>query len=102
MIGRAITPSVSPVRYHARFFVASAAGVRGSLNANEELLDLAWYPLGEALRLPIIDVTRLLIEEVARLGPLKIEGGGSPRPTRRAFIHYRGELPTVHYETSLN
>ena len=102
MIGRAITPSASPVRYHARFFVASAAGVRGTLNANEELLDLAWYPLDEALRLPIIDVTRLLIEEVARLGPLKIESGGSPRPTRRAFIHYRGELPRVRYETSLD
>jgi 8-oxo-dGTP pyrophosphatase MutT (NUDIX family) len=98
MIGRAITPSASPVRYHARFFVASAADVRGSLAPTEELLDLAWYPVSEALGLPIIDVTRLLLEEIARLNPPGGESRLPPRPTRRAFIHYRAEKPTVEYE----
>ncbi len=62
---------------------------------------MEWDPIDEVLRLPIIDVTRLLIEEVARLGPLNTEGGGPTRPTRRAFVHYRGKLPNIKYEASL-
>lgn len=98
MIGRAITPSASPVRYHARFFVASAADVRGSMAPTEELLDLAWYPVTEALGLPIIDVTRLLLEEVARLGPPGDEPSRCVRPTRRVFVYYRCENPAVQYQ----
>ena len=97
-IGRAITPSVSPVRYHARFFVARATRARGALRANDELLDLGWYPIEEALRLPIIDVTRLMLEETQRWirSP---EGAHHEQPARRLFVHYRSERATVGYES---
>lgn len=98
MIGRAITPSVSPVRYHARFFVARATSARGTLRASDELLDLGWYPIEEALRLPIIDVTRLMLEETRRWSRTA-EGARHEQPTRRLFVHYRSEKATVGYES---
>jgi len=94
MIGRAITPSSSPVRYHARFLVADAASAVGELRANDELLDLDWYPLEQALALPAIDVTRILLEEARQIALAQ-----SPlRPARRAFIRYRGHAPIIQYE----
>jgi 8-oxo-dGTP pyrophosphatase MutT (NUDIX family) len=65
-IMRAITPVQSPIRYHARFFLAEAAAVKGSLESNGELLDLGWRPIGESLRLPIVDITQLILERLAQ------------------------------------
>ncbi len=94
MIGRAITPSLSPVRYHARFLVANADSAIGELRANDELLDLDWYPLEQALALPAIDVTKILLEEVRKIDLAQ----APPNPERRAFIRYRGSTPIVQYE----
>lgn len=63
---RAITPSSSPYRFHARFFAVEADRLQGSLQGNGELLDLAWRPLEESLRLPIVDVTEYLLRRFAR------------------------------------
>lgn len=54
---RAITPASSPLRFHARFFVAEGSSLSGELKGNGELLDLAWRPVAECLKLPIVDVT---------------------------------------------
>ena len=99
LIGRAITPSVSPVRYHARFFAADAAHARGRIQSNQELLDLAWYPIEEALGLPIIDVTRFMLEETLRWGRSNA-GWNGRQPRRRLFVRYRREIPIVGYEGS--
>ena len=97
LIGRAITPSVSPVRYHARFFVADAARARGRIRSNQELLDLAWYPIEKALALPIIDVTQFMLEETLRW--VRSDAAWNDRqPRRRLFLHYRGETPIQHYD----
>ena len=40
-IVRAITPTDSPIRFHARFFLADIASASGTLRGNGELLDLA-------------------------------------------------------------
>lgn len=69
---RAITPAQSPIRFHARFFMADASHAAGTLKGNGELLDLAWRPLREALKLPLVDVTQYLLERLAvglRAGP---------------------------------
>jgi 8-oxo-dGTP pyrophosphatase MutT (NUDIX family) len=97
LIGRAITPSASPVRYHARFFIADSATVRGEMRSNGELLDLAWYPIDEALRLPIIDVTRFMLEE-ARTAEGASDAVGGRQAKRRLFVHYRGEKAILDYE----
>ena len=63
---RAITPPASPIRYHARFFLANAADLSGRLQGNGELLDLAWRPIAECLRLPIVDVTEHLLRQLGK------------------------------------
>ena len=67
MIGRAITPTNSPYRFHARFLAAPASGTRGKLAESHELADLGWHSLDEALKLPIIDVTECMLARVSEL-----------------------------------
>ena len=62
---RAITPSSSPIRFHARFFAVDASHLSGALTGNGELLDLAWRPLAQCLKLPIVDVTEFLLRRLA-------------------------------------
>lgn len=65
-MARAITPTNSPIRFHARFFRAPASALRGTLKGSGELDELDWYPLSEALKLPIIDVTEFVLSELKR------------------------------------
>ncbi len=94
LLARAITPATSPVRYHARFFLADATRSRGVAKDSQELLDLGWYPIGKALELPIIDVTKLVLEEAARWGKTGLIGGES-QPRSTLFVHYRSEKPVI-------
>jgi len=84
-LGRAITPTSSPIRFHARFFSAQAEPLHGSLKSNGELSDLDWYPLGEAQRLPAIDVTQFVLAEIAA------EEQGRAR--KAPFFRYRRNRP---------
>lgn len=68
-IARAITPTESPVRFHARFFQADAEQAQGEARETEELTDLAWRPLEEALRLPVFDVTEEVLKAVRDSAP---------------------------------
>ena len=61
---RAITPSQSPLRFHARFFAVEADRLSGTLEGNGELLDLAWRPVEECLKLPIVDVTEYFLRRL--------------------------------------
>lgn len=81
-IFRAITPTDSPIRFHARFFAADATAATGSLRSNGELLDLDWFTLEEARKLPLIDVTNDVLNELER----HLRGAPSPRVP---FFHYR-------------
>lgn len=90
-LARAITPALSPIRFHARFFLGDAADGSGRLGGNGELLDLRWIPISEALELPIINVTRFVLEETAR----RLAG----RPSRGVLsIRFRRERPLLRYE----
>lgn len=85
-IARAITPKGPPRRFHARFFVADARHLHGSLTENEELLDLSWIPIDEIDRLPTASVTELVVQEVAKalsLQPQEDTRQGIPFITRR-------------------
>jgi 8-oxo-dGTP pyrophosphatase MutT (NUDIX family) len=66
-IGRAITPSISPKRFDTHFFAADAGHARGEVTGNGELLDLNWYPLSDALKLPLVDVTEFILEYLTEL-----------------------------------
>ncbi|WP_422024097.1 NUDIX hydrolase [Pyruvatibacter mobilis] len=92
LLARAITPAESPIRFHARFFVAENAPVEGTLAGSGELLDLDWYPLARALALPVIDVTEFVLQEVIR----RSSAGSLQGPV--AFWRYRRGTPVLTYE----
>jgi 8-oxo-dGTP pyrophosphatase MutT (NUDIX family) len=50
---RAITPPARPTRFNARFLVAHADHVSGTLAGSGELETLRWYPVAEALGLDL-------------------------------------------------
>lgn len=85
---RAITPTNSPIRFHARFFLADGSGLAHAPAGSGELTDLAWFPLAEAKTLPIFDITEFILAELPRL----MEPGA---PT--AFFAYRGGRPAVRW-----
>ena len=73
-VARAITPTDSPIRFHARFYAAPADIASGELRGSGELEELDWYPLSEALKLPVIDVTEFVLHEVKRGHPEQASG----------------------------
>lgn len=86
-LGRAITPSRNPIRFHARFFLTRTANGGAKLGGSGELLDLDWYPMAAALKLPIVDVTEFMLSEVAaHLGP------DSARRRLPIFGYFGGKL----------
>ena len=93
LLARAITPTDSPIRFHARFFTAHNAPVTGTIKGSGELLDLDWYPLADAKKLPVIDVTEFVLGEIGnRTGQGSLEG-----PV--AFWRYRSGKPILSYTT---
>lgn len=89
LAARAITPVESPIRFHARFFIADARSASGELRGSGELEELGWYTIKEALKLPVIDVTEFVLRGVAeaRFVP---EARGIP------LFGYRGGRPIIH------
>lgn len=87
-VGRAITPTASKIRFHARFFMTDARHVTGKLGGSGELVDLHWTQLGAALRLPLADVTEYLLGEEI---PRQLEATGAARHLRAYFTHKHGE-----------
>lgn len=81
LLGRAITPPISPMRFHARFFTVLDATWSGRLTPNTELLDIAWRPLEEARKLPMIDVTEWMLDRVQEIsdsgGPEALKSQGA-------------------------
>lgn len=92
-VGRAITSPYSPIRFHARFFIARAEHSSGALGGSGELTDLRWVGIREALEeLPIVDVTEFMLGELARLLD------APARHTRTPVFAYRLDKPFVRYD----
>ena len=71
-LGRAITPTSSPIRFHARFFLTRLRPGRIELGGDGELDGLSWVPLSEVASLPTIEITRYMAEfagEIVRRAP---------------------------------
>jgi 8-oxo-dGTP pyrophosphatase MutT (NUDIX family) len=86
-LGRAITPTNSRMRFHARFFAAPAASFVGDLGGDGELSDLQWVGLDNPARLPMVDVTELMLSELAQ----HLSGA----PHQPALLSYSGDKPRV-------
>jgi 8-oxo-dGTP pyrophosphatase MutT (NUDIX family) len=65
LVARAITPTASPIRFHARFFIADADQAEGDHADSHELTELAFRPLEETRKLALMDVTEAMLEILA-------------------------------------
>ena len=74
-LGRAITPTFSPIRFHARFFVADSIYLKGKIQTTNELVEIDWISVQQARELPMADVTEFMIQELlsfnAKISTLK-------------------------------
>jgi len=61
IVGRAITPTDSPIRFHARFFVANGAYAAGKVTPCEELEHLHWHPIEGEPPGEMQNVTRFML-----------------------------------------
>ena len=67
-IFRAITPASSPIRFNTRFFLADAKSTQGQLRRSDELEDIGWRPVSEAINdLDLRGVTRMALGEATAL-----------------------------------
>ncbi|MBO0334369.1 NUDIX domain-containing protein [Sneathiella sp. CAU 1612] len=91
-LARAITPPKSPIRFNTRFLTLDAKYITGGdLGGSGELIDLHWIPLSETHRVPLIDVTEFVLDEIDR----KIKRAAAPLPRQTGtvpiFTYYRGK-----------
>ncbi len=92
--GRAITSPSSPIRFHARFFIARAEHCTGTLAGSGELSDLAYYRAADALEeLPVVDITEFMLNRLIAYAadPLR-------QDPRTPVFTYRDDAPFVRFE----
>ncbi|MGH7002562.1 MAG: NUDIX hydrolase [Alphaproteobacteria bacterium] len=92
--GRAITSATSPIRFHARFFLARDSELRGDIAGSGELSELGFYPATEVLEyMPVVDVTEFMLNRVIAFAvdPLRFDA-------RTPVFSYKDEVPFVRYE----
>ncbi|HJN04423.1 MAG TPA: NUDIX hydrolase [Alphaproteobacteria bacterium] len=85
-VAHAITPPGPPRRFHARFFLARADDLSGTLTSNGELLDLDWFGIEQAVDLPAPYITKLVLR--AAMTVLRNGSGGAALPL---ILHRRGK-----------
>ncbi len=88
-VGRAITPTGSRMRFHARFFAVDGRHAAGELRGDGELDDLRWVSASDISDLPLVDVTEFMLGEV--LFPKQYRGSAKP-------LHgYRNGVPWIRF-----
>ena len=91
-LGRAITPTDSPIRFHARFFLARLGPNTAELGGDDELHDLSWVPLGDLASLPTIGITRFMARFAA-----DVLGRVPTLPAKRPVFSSRGRHRVLRY-----
>lgn len=81
-LGRAITPSHQPIRYHARFFAAPLELFSGELGGDGELEDLRWVRIDDTGGIEMMEVQRLVLDT------LRQRLAGRDVPPRRLFFNW--------------
>jgi 8-oxo-dGTP pyrophosphatase MutT (NUDIX family) len=92
LIMRAITPTYSPKRFHARFFLANAEHASGEVNGSGELEDIRWFSIAEAIAIPLVDVTESVVRAAEQfLGEPDARLATDPVP----LFSYRGDARVI-------
>lgn len=79
-VGRAVTPPLRPLRFHARFFTVEARHVSGEIAGSGELNKILWVPIAETAKLQLPQITAKVLGQVA-------QRRGAPVATSFVFIH---------------
>ena len=90
LVGRAITPTASPIRFHARFFVASGEHAVGDLAPCEELDDLHWHPVEGDPPGTMQNVTRFMLR-------CAVEAWRGTAPPEPPLYWHRGRRSLVRH-----
>jgi len=92
LVGRAITPVASPIRFHARFFVADGRFAAGELAPCEELDDLHWHPVEGEPPGTMQNVTRFMLS-------CALEAWRGTLPATPPLYWHRGRRSLVRHGT---
>jgi 8-oxo-dGTP pyrophosphatase MutT (NUDIX family) len=90
LVGRAITPTNSPIRFHARFFVADGSYARGELAPCEELDDLHWHPVAAEPPGAMQNVTRFMLR-------CAVDAWRGAAPAEPPLYWHRGDRTLVRH-----
>ena len=90
LVGRAITPTASPIRFHARFFVADGRHAAGALVPCEELDDLHWHPVDGEPPGTMQNVTRFMLR-------CAVEAWRGAAPPEPPLYWHRGHRSLVRH-----
>jgi 8-oxo-dGTP pyrophosphatase MutT (NUDIX family) len=90
LVGRAITPTQSPIRFHARFFVADGSDASGMLGAGEELDDVRWHAVDAEAPADMQNVTRFMLR-------CAVEAWRGHAPATPPLYWHRGSLSLVRH-----
>jgi 8-oxo-dGTP pyrophosphatase MutT (NUDIX family) len=92
---RAVTPPGRSRRFNTRFFLAAAEHVRGELGGDGELENLGWLGIDALRELPLMWITRTVLDEAQRL----IDVAPPPDPDRPVPVsHPRREPGRLRFE----
>jgi 8-oxo-dGTP pyrophosphatase MutT (NUDIX family) len=80
-LGRAITPSDQPLRFHARFFATSYQNLHGNMVTDGELEDLGW------LKLSASHEKKMMVVQQVMLGKLANYLSGAREPPARLIFN---------------
>lgn len=87
LLARAVTPTMSPIRFHTRFFLLEATDLAHGEPRDDELEQVAWIPLKETGSLEMVDVTEFVLAQAIRgphaIAPLFSYRGDAVRPDLR-------------------
>ena len=81
-LGRAITPSFQPMRFHARFFSVDAEHLEGDLKGDGELEDLHWVRIDKPTGLDLMIVQEMIMQT------LNERLCGRDAPPQRLFFNW--------------
>jgi len=86
-VARAITPSISPIRFNTRFLMIEAEHTSGTLGGSGELIDLKWVTVQEAFKMQLVDVTEFVLDESVK----KLSTSTRNATKVPLFTYYRGK-----------
>ncbi|PHQ71315.1 MAG: NUDIX hydrolase [Sneathiella sp.] len=86
-VARAITPTMSPIRFNTRFLMIDAQHVTGKLAGSGELIDLKWVTVQDAFKMSLVDVTEFVLEETLK----KLSTPAQNVSKVPLFTYYRGK-----------